>query len=233
MYDRTARDTSSTGTDDAAADPRQLVRAGYDSCAESYAAARRGDDSDQLAPLLRLLPERSRVLDLGCGAGVPITRALAEHHRVTGVDASTAMLRLARESVPEAHFIHGDILDVELNVGALFDAVVMVFVLFHLPREEHARVFERVWSWLRPGGYFLVSLTEEAEAPYIEHGFFGTDMYWSNLSLRDYHDLLAKRGFETIHERIVGHGYGRRFVERDERHPMVLVRKGVGKEQSS
>jgi hypothetical protein len=102
---------------------------------------------------------------------------------------------------------------------------VAIFVLFHLPREEHGRVFECVWSWLRPGGYFLVTLTEHAESPYIEHDFFGTDMYWSNLGFAEYKDLLKGTGFEIVRERIVGHGYGRTFVERDERHPMVLVRK--------
>jgi SAM-dependent methyltransferase len=209
---------------DPAVDYKELVRAGYDSCAESYAAARREDDSDQLSSLLDVLPEGSSVLDLGCGAGVPIARKLSERHRVTGVDTSIAMLRLARASVPDARFIHSDILEVELD-EASFDAVVAIFVLFHLPCEEHARVFERVWSWLRPGGYFLATLTEHAESPYIEHDFFGTDMYWSNLSLAKYKDLLTSLGFEVVHERIVGHGYGRRFVEQDERHPMVLVRK--------
>jgi SAM-dependent methyltransferase len=209
---------------DPTVDYKELVRAGYDSCAESYAAARREDDSEQIACLLEVLPEGSSVLDLGCGAGIPIARKLSERHRVTGVDTSRAMLRLARANIPDARFIHSDILDVDLGDSS-FDAVVAIFVLFHLPRQEHGRVFERVWSWLRPGGHFLVTLTEHAESPYIEHDFFGTDMYWSNLGLAEYKDLLTGLGFEIVQERIVGHGYGRTFVERDECHPMVLVRK--------
>ncbi|MBN1461021.1 MAG: class I SAM-dependent methyltransferase [Armatimonadetes bacterium] len=216
-----------TEANDPSVDYRELVRAGYDSCADSYAAARCGDDSDQVAPLLEVLPDGSSVLDLGCGAGVPIARRLSERHSVTGVDTSEAMLRLARANVPDVRFIHGDIIDVELTESS-FDAAVAIFVLFHLPREEHGYVFERVWSWLRPGGCFLVTLTEHAEAPYIEHDFFGTDMYWSNWALADYRSLLVGLGFEIVHERIVGHGYGRTSVERDERHPMLLVRKPGG-----
>lgn len=134
------------------------------------------------------------------------------------------MLRLAKENVPGARFIHGDILDVDLEESS-FDAVVAIFVLFHLPCEEHESALRRVWSWLRPGGRFLVTLTEDAAAPYIRHDFFGTDMYWSHLGFAESKDLLAEIGFETIQDRIVGHGYGRTFVERDERHPMVLMRK--------
>jgi SAM-dependent methyltransferase len=145
---------------------------------------------------------------------------------VTGIDASERMLSLARRAVPEARFVRGDILDVEFETGS-FDAAIAIFVLFHLPREEHGRVFERVWSWLRPGGYFLVTLSEHAEAPYTEDDFFGARMYWSNLGYEEYRNLLLSLGFEIISERLIGHGYGRMAQVRDERHPMVLARKPV------
>ena len=209
---------------DTSVDYKALVRAGYDQCAEAYAAARSEDDEEQLRPLLQLLDPGSTVLDLGCGAGVPIARKLALHHNVTGVDTSKRMLKLARKAVPEARFVHGDILSVDLKTDS-FDAVVSIFVLFHLPREEHEAVFMRVWSWLRRGGYFLVTLSEEAEEPYTEDDFFGTRMYWSNLGYGEYKKLLLGLGFEIIEGRITGHGYGRAMESRDERHPMVLVRK--------
>jgi SAM-dependent methyltransferase len=134
------------------------------------------------------------------------------------------MLRLARRAVPEARFLIGDILEVEFKAGC-FDAAVLIFVLFHLPREQHGRVFEQIWSWLRPGGYFLATLSEDAEAPYTEDDFFGTRMYWSNLGYGEYRDLLLGLGFKIIGERIIGHGYGRKAQFRDERHPMILARK--------
>ena len=44
-----------------------------------------------------------RVLDLGCGTGLPTARQLTDAGlRVTGVDLSAGMLALARENVPEA-----------------------------------------------------------------------------------------------------------------------------------
>lgn len=210
--------------DDPTVDYRDLVRSGYDRCAEAYAAARRQDDSDQLAPLLRVLANGSDVLDLGCGAGVPIAQALAKRCRVTGVDLSQNMLAMSRAAVPTGRFIHGDILEVEFD-DASFDAVVAVFVLFHLPREEHGELFRRVWAWLRPGGYFLVTLTEFAEAPYTEDDFFGVPMYWSHLGWAEYEGLLREAGFTILDGKIIGHGYGRKHRGPDECHPMVLARK--------
>jgi SAM-dependent methyltransferase len=209
---------------DPSIDVKQLVRAGYDSCAEVYAAARCEDDADQLAPLLEVVPDGSSVLDLGCGAGIPIAQTLSERYAVTGVDTSEAMLRLAKRNVPDAQFLHGDILDAELKEN-FFDAVVAIFVLFHLPQDEHVRVFERVYSRLRPGGYFLVTLTKDSSAPHIKHDFFGTDMYWSKLGFSEYIDLLKGVGFEIVRERIVGHGYVSTSVGKDEHNPMTLVRR--------
>lgn len=210
--------------DDPAVDYRSLVRRGYDKCAESYAAARRRDDSDQLADLMAVLGDGARVLDLGCGAGVPIARALCERHDVTGVDISESMLRFARASVPRGRFVRCDILDADFEDGS-FDAAVAVFVLFHIPRQEHGQVFRRVHRWLRPGGHFLATLTESAEDPYTEDDFFGTTMYWSSFGWRDYEKLLREAGFAIQGGRIIGHGYGADHVGPDERHPMVLARK--------
>jgi cyclopropane fatty-acyl-phospholipid synthase-like methyltransferase len=205
-------------------DYRDLVRRGYDACADAYAVARRQDDSDQLTPLLSVLADGSHVLDLGCGAGVPIASALSERHRVTGVDSSEKMLCMARAAVPTGHFILSDIMDVHFDAGS-FDAAVVMFVLFHLPREEHSEVFKRVHSWLRRGGYFLATLSEHPEGPYTEDDFFGVEMFWSNLGWSDYEALLLDTGFEIVQGRIIGHGYGRKHKGRDERHPMVLARK--------
>ncbi len=205
-------------------DLKGIVRAGYDACAVTYAAARATDDADQLRPLLDVLPKGSAVLDLGCGAGLPIARALSERYCVTGVDISQAMVRLAAANVPEARFLRGDVLDVALE-EASFDAAVAIFMLFHVPCEEHGRLFERVWSWLRPGGHFLVTLTQAGNPARVRHDFFGTDMYWSSPAFEESIELLTKVGFEIVRDCIIGHRYGRTIVERDERNPMTLVRK--------
>jgi 2-polyprenyl-3-methyl-5-hydroxy-6-metoxy-1,4-benzoquinol methylase len=49
------------------------------------------------------------VLDLGCGAGVPVAREMiARGFKVTGVDISAQQIEQARRNVPEAQFIEGD-----------------------------------------------------------------------------------------------------------------------------
>ena len=79
------------------ADPRKrLVADGYDRMSDRYgrwAAGIEGDPRDRMiARLFAELPAGGRLLDLGCGSGVPSTRVLAERFEVVGVDFSTAQI---------------------------------------------------------------------------------------------------------------------------------------------
>jgi 2-polyprenyl-3-methyl-5-hydroxy-6-metoxy-1,4-benzoquinol methylase len=68
----------------------------------------------KLNELAHLLPSRAHVLDIGCGAGVPVARDLiARGFKVTGVDASARQIERARCNVPQAHFIRADMTTIE------------------------------------------------------------------------------------------------------------------------
>jgi ubiquinone/menaquinone biosynthesis C-methylase UbiE len=117
-----------------------IVAAGYDRVASRYAEleapGREWPRMRWLDEVLSRLPDRSEVLDVGCGNGLPATRAIAERHRVTGVDISSKQIELARHNVPEARLIHGDAASVEFP-AASFDAIVAFYVLEHLPPATH------------------------------------------------------------------------------------------------
>jgi SAM-dependent methyltransferase len=140
---------------------RRTVAAGYDRISGRYqewVARIEGDPSDRmLVEFAQLLPDRARVLDLGCGAGVPSTKVLARSFDVVGVDISEAQIGSARKNVPEATFIQGDFAEIELP-NASFDGVTALYSIFHVPREQHARLFARIARWLVPGGLFLATL---------------------------------------------------------------------------
>src|SRR5437016_3668334 len=145
-----------------ARDPRtQTVERGYDEIADAYlewSAAIENDPRFQLAEnLAARLPNGARVLDLGCGAGVPSTAHLAERFRVTGVDISAEQLRRARKNVPGVDLVQADIGEIDFPADS-FHGVVAFYSLTHLPREDRAPLLARIGTWLVPGGYFLASL---------------------------------------------------------------------------
>ncbi len=210
--------------DDPCIDYRALVRASYDRLASAYAESRVGETHPELEWLLTRLDDGSSVLDIGCGGGVPVTRSLAKRFAVTGVDVSREMLRLARTNVPNANFVRSDITSVEFDESS-FDAVVAFFSLFHIPREDHPRLFRRVRDWLKPGGYLMCTLSLDSETGYTEEGFFGETMYWSNYGLPEYEEMLTESGITLLRTTIISHGVSEATYASLEQHPLVLARR--------
>lgn len=205
-------------------DYRGLVRRAYDSCAMAYEESRKTEPGTELRPLSDRLQDGDAVLDIGCGAGVPIAKSLSARFRVTGVDVSTEMIQRARQNVPTGDFTCADIMSASFSPSS-FAAVVAFYAIFHLPREEHPELFRRIHRWLKPGGYLLCTLSYDSEAGYTEEDFFGVTMYWSNYSLGEYIEILTAAGFTLDETKSTGAGYEESVQEESEDHPLILARK--------
>jgi SAM-dependent methyltransferase len=178
-------------------DPKRVVADGYDAMAERYLAWSDLRPSPTrlryLALALELIPPGSDVLDLGCGAGVPMTAALAEDRAVTGVDISSTQLALARRNVPGATFLRADMTALTFEPASL-DAVVAFYSLTHVPRDEQAELLGHIRSWLRPGGIFLASMGADDEPGDVEPDWLGVDMYFSHFGARANRRLVESAG---------------------------------------
>jgi len=177
---------------------KRLVERGYDRIADDYLAGKAplGPETEGLLrELMAGLGSDARVLDLGCGAGVPVTTWLAQRHCVTGVDLSARQLALARERMPGATLVQADMGTVAFASGA-FDAIVSCYAIIHLPREEHPALLASIARWLRPGGRFLATwpLTdwEGREEDWLG---WGAPMWWSHHDEATNLRLLREAGF--------------------------------------
>lgn len=136
----------------------------------------------QLAAGRRLadaLPPGSRILDVGCGTGLPTARQLADAgHSVLGIDLSSGMLDLARKNVPvpNAEFRQLDVAALRAEgpdgVGR-FDGIAAFFALLMLPRAEIPYALRLLHGLLRPGGLLALSMVEadldDAGIPFLGH----------------------------------------------------------------
>jgi SAM-dependent methyltransferase len=206
--------------------PQAIVAAGYDQIADRYLAwsGLRPSAARQraLAMADAAIPLGADVLELGCGAGRPMTAALAVGRNVTGVDISSAQLALARVNVPDATFLQADLTTLDVPPGT-FDAVVAFYVLTHVPREAHADLLARIRGWLRPGGVFLASFGVEDDPGSIEAEWLGVDMYFSHFSARVNRRLVAASGLEIERAEVIaepGDRFGARFLWILARAPM-------------
>ena len=180
-------------------DPRRIVADGYDAIAERYFAWSDARPSATrrrwLTRALELIPAGTDVLDLGCGAGIPMTRALAAGRRVTGVDISARQIELARAAVPAATFIHADMSVLELAPASV-DAVVAFYSLTHVPRADLPRLLAAVHGWLRPGGVFIASMGAQDAPDEVEADWLGAPMFFSHHGAKKNRALVRQAGFE-------------------------------------
>ena len=123
----------------------------HDRCA-SYLDELWSDDADGV---------RS-VLDLCCGTGLLARELIARGYEVVGVDASEAMLALARERLgPETVLRRMSLPD--LTIEGVFDAAVCTFDGFnYLTPDELGLTMAAVAQRLRPGGWFVFDLHTDA-----------------------------------------------------------------------
>lgn len=110
----------------------------------------------------RHLPGAKSILELGCGTGSILAR-LTSFSSLTGIDQSPEMLAIAREKVPAARLLQGDMSS--FSLGERFDVIISVFdSLNHLLTfDAWQAAFAAVHEHLNPRGLFIFDVNTIGE----------------------------------------------------------------------
>jgi len=165
----------------------------YDASADTFWEGTRDHDVTQnYEALLGALGNRSglRILDFGCGPGRDLLAFSALGHVPTGLDATPAFVRMARERsgcvVLEQSFF-------ELNLPEnAFDGVFANASLFHVPRATLPRVLAELRAALVSGGVLFCSNPRSFEG---EREGWNGERYGSYLTIAGWVDVIARAGF--------------------------------------
>jgi SAM-dependent methyltransferase len=136
------------------------------------------------------LPDRGRLLDVGCGNGAFLRAfgAAAPGWRLNGLEVHDRH-RAAIESLPgvERLFLGDDV----SGIDGTFDLISIVHVLEHLP--SPGAVLRRLWAKLAPGGLLVV------QVPDCRHSFMlPVADHCSHFSVRGLERLIAASGFTVL-----------------------------------
>lgn len=220
MVEQTPEQIDNEHPQDAPVNLKSRLEASYDAIAKRYNDWTIPHTAERLRYLDKLLDhlpkqtssitEAVSVLELGCGAGVPVTQKLLSYPNFSVVanDLSSVQLALARANLridPKADdsrlkLLPGDMLALDFEPAA-FNAVVAMYSISHLPRSEQVDMLAKIAAWLKPGGWLLAnfsaqeSLGNEAQSWLDEKKGW---VYWSSWGSEGTLAKVKEAGLEVV-----------------------------------
>lgn len=173
-----------------------LNESSYDKISEQFLFSREKSQVHQkVIEFANNLDKHCKVLDIGCGGGVPNSKYLTEKGLiVTGIDISKNLLSQALKNVPNATFLMSDI--TQFHTQDTFSGIIAWDSLFHLEYSEHESVFRKIYNLLKPGGLFL--FTHGGTEGEILGEMHGEQFSYSSLGPVKTKTLLEEIGFKII-----------------------------------
>lgn len=137
----------------------------YEKQAEGYAAMYDGADMGMLHRLLvRYLPEKGRVLEIGCGSGRDAAFLVGRGFDVTATDAAAAMLTVAARRHPELagrlHQIAFPFPPNSILAARSFDAVIAIAAVMHMSDQDLFEGATQIRDLLADDGILVLSLAQ-------------------------------------------------------------------------
>lgn len=153
--------------------------------------------------LVKKLEDVRSICDLGCGNGHISGQLAALGYEVTGIDASTSGIQIARRTYPAVEFIE-TLIDGSLGQRlGQFDLVISSDVIEHLYRPSD--LLEAARSLLRPGAHVLIG------TPY--HGYIKNLVLAATGKMDSHFSALHDGGHikffsvKTLSSLMHGHGF--------------------------
>jgi len=176
---------------------------GYEGAAAEFLAGRgsartrsKGIGVKPVREWARTLPRGAAVIDLGCGAGFPITDVLVtEGLNVYAIDASPSFIEAFRRNLPGLP-VACEAVEDSTFFNRTFDAVIAWGLIFLLPTEEQRRLIQRVADILVPGGRLLFTSEDK---PLVWNDAM-TGLESRSLGAVEYRNQLAAAGLSVIRE---------------------------------
>lgn len=174
----------------------------YDQNAGKYAdATREGVSLDELTDFVTLIPNGSRILDVGCGSGRDTHLFTQGGFDVIGLDVSSGLIEEAKKRFPISLFLEGNFLNLPFpndEIGGIWAHASLV----HLETIfEVQHVLSEFYRVLRSNGILHVLVKAqvgEDKVAVVSDKLSDHDRFFRYFTMEEVRQYLEQAGFEVI-----------------------------------
>ncbi len=154
--------------------------------------------------LVNSLESGSSILDVGTAIGVYpkyLTERCNKDFKVTGIDSSENMIKVAEGNAPKATFEVMDMRYLEFQDNS-FDAIICLATLIHLDDTEALKVLDKFDTILKSNGLMIINVVEYVSGEkelYIPEPFNPKYNTYFNSYTKDFFtDYFKNKGYEIL-----------------------------------
>ncbi|MBI2436350.1 MAG: class I SAM-dependent methyltransferase [Candidatus Magasanikbacteria bacterium] len=137
----------------------------------------------------------AKILDLGCGPGRDAKLFVAQGFSVVGVDLSKNMISTAKKRCPRAQFKIMDMADLKFKPKQ-FDGIWANASLLNIPKKDAIKALQGVYSVLKPGGIFYLSIKKGSGEGIELDSRYGLEKFYAYYHKNELLGILKKIGFK-------------------------------------
>lgn len=191
-----------------------MIEQTYDEIAHHFAAILREENGfkEEIAAVdefLSLFPdkEKCRILDLGCGVGKHGRYCAEKGFKVTGLDISKNMIRLANEYNNDENYAKIDALQIadmcDFQTDEKFDGVISFYSFIHLTNEQAKKALNNLKKHLKKDAIIAISVYKGNRNGFCpdslpEKGKRNLLLYFKDYQLDEFKNLLSETSFTVM-----------------------------------
>jgi len=161
---------------------------------------------------LSLLTPGTKILDLGCGAGIKSKYLIDHGFQVTGIDFSERMIEIAKSRVPSEEFRVLDLRDLD-SLDEAFEGILGQAVLLHIPKNEIKGVLIKIKNRLKDNGFLYIAVKgrkpDGPEEEIITENDYGSEYsrFFSFYTIEELRDYFNELGMPIVAENVENTGH--------------------------
>jgi ubiquinone/menaquinone biosynthesis C-methylase UbiE len=150
---------------------------------------------------LTLIPNNSKILDVGCGPGNFSAYIRNKGFDIQGIDLSKEMLKVANKKVPKVKFELMDMRDLKFSSNS-FEGLLVAYSLIHIPSNEILNTLKGFNKILKNDGKILI-IAQAGEPDRIvdETLVKGRKIFINFFTRNKLKNYLESTGFEVLFQK--------------------------------